>query len=78
MERLSFGDNQFFGINHVSEQRARALQLRFQDVWAIDVRPMRDRDWVCRLPNLPAIVFGACSSRNIRATRELVDQYWRP
>lgn len=32
MERLLFGDNQFFGINHMSEEKARAQQLRFQNV----------------------------------------------
>ncbi|MEY8829348.1 hypothetical protein AB9K34_13220 [Sedimentitalea sp. XS_ASV28] len=34
-------------------------------------------DWVCGLPNLHSIVFGASSRRNIRSTRELVDRYWR-
>jgi hypothetical protein len=33
--------------------------------------------WVCELPNLEAIVFGASSRANIRSTRELVDTYWR-
>ena len=31
MERLLFGDNQFFGVNHMSEERARAQAMRFQD-----------------------------------------------
>lgn len=35
MERLLFGDNQFFGINHMSEEKARAQALRFQDVEAV-------------------------------------------
>jgi hypothetical protein len=35
MERILFGDNQFFGINHMSEEKARAQALRFQDVRAI-------------------------------------------
>jgi len=35
MDRLLFGDNQFFGINHMSEEKARAQALRFQDVEAI-------------------------------------------
>ena len=30
MDRLIFGDNQFFGINHMSEERARAQAIRFQ------------------------------------------------
>ena len=30
MDRLLFGDNQFFGINHMSEDKARAQAMRFQ------------------------------------------------
>ncbi len=39
MDRLLFGDNQFFGVNHMSEEKARAQALRFQDRWtrSIDV-----------------------------------------
>ena len=35
MDRLLFGDNQFFGVNHMSEEKARAQQMRFQDVDSI-------------------------------------------
>ncbi len=35
MDRLLFGDNQFFGINHMSEEKARAQSMRFQDLDAI-------------------------------------------
>ncbi|WP_303730500.1 hypothetical protein [Paracoccus solventivorans] len=35
MDKLLFGDNQFFGINHVSEEKARAQAMRFQDTSAI-------------------------------------------
>ena len=35
MDRLLFGDNQFFGINHMSEEKARAQAMRFQDTDAI-------------------------------------------
>jgi hypothetical protein len=35
MDRLLFGDNQFFGVNHMSEDKARAQQLRFQDIEAV-------------------------------------------
>jgi len=35
MDRLLFGDNQFFGVNHMSEEKARAQSMRFQDVEAI-------------------------------------------
>ena len=35
MERILFGDNQFFGINHFSEEKARQQSMKFQDVGAI-------------------------------------------
>lgn len=35
MDRLLFGDNQFFGINHMSEEKARAGAMRFQKTQAI-------------------------------------------
>jgi len=35
VERLLFGDNQFFGINHMSEEKARAQALRFQALEAV-------------------------------------------
>ena len=35
MERLLFGDNQFFGVNHMSEEKARTQMMRFQDLEAI-------------------------------------------
>ena len=35
MDRVLFGDNQFFGVNHMSEEKARAQQMRFQDTQAI-------------------------------------------
>ena len=35
MDRVLFGDNQFFGVNHMSEEKARAQSMRFQDTNAI-------------------------------------------
>jgi hypothetical protein len=35
MDRVLFGDNQFFGVNHMSEEKARAQAMRFQDTAAI-------------------------------------------
>lgn len=35
MDRLFLGDNQFFGINHMSEEKARAQSMRFQDINAV-------------------------------------------
>jgi hypothetical protein len=31
MERILFGDNQFFGVNHMSEEKARAQALMFRE-----------------------------------------------
>jgi hypothetical protein len=35
MDRVLFGDNQFFGVNHMSEEKARAQAMRFQDLQAV-------------------------------------------
>ena len=58
------------------ERQFRAIAMSVYASGAIP--PAEAIEWVCGLPNLHAIVFGASSSRNIRATRELVDQYWQP
>ncbi len=35
MDRIIFGDNQFFGVNHMSEEKARFQAIRFRDTKAI-------------------------------------------
>ena len=35
MERILFGDNQFFGINHMSEEKARSQAMLFKDTPSI-------------------------------------------
>jgi len=35
MDRIILGDNQFFGINHMSEEKGRSLAIRFKDTEAI-------------------------------------------
>jgi hypothetical protein len=35
MDRVLFGDNQFFGVNHMSEEKARQQAMRFQDISAV-------------------------------------------
>jgi hypothetical protein len=35
MDKILFGDNQFFGVNHMSEEKARAQAMRFQDTQAV-------------------------------------------
>jgi hypothetical protein len=41
MDRILFGDNQFFGVNHMSEEKARAQAMRFRDTASI-VRVLDD------------------------------------
>ncbi|GAB2190230.1 hypothetical protein MAH1_18380 [Sessilibacter sp. MAH1] len=35
LQRVLFGDNQFFGVNHMSEDKARAQSMRFRDAQSI-------------------------------------------
>ena len=35
MNRILFGDNQFFGVNHMSEDKARAQAMKFKDMESI-------------------------------------------
>jgi hypothetical protein len=35
LDRIVFGDNQFFGVNHMSEEKARAQWIRFRDTRSI-------------------------------------------
>jgi hypothetical protein len=35
VERILFGDNQFFGVNHMSEEKARAQAMQFKDTASI-------------------------------------------
>jgi hypothetical protein len=58
------------------ERRFRAIAMSVYASGAI--APAEAIEWVCGLPNLESIVFGASSARNIRATRELVDRHWKP
>ncbi len=57
------------------ERRFRAIAM---SVFASGAIPPEEAiEWVCGLPNLRSIVFGASSARNIRATRELADRHWQ-
>ena len=35
MDRILFGDNQFFGVNYASEEKARLQTIRFQTIESI-------------------------------------------
>ncbi|MDF2231628.1 hypothetical protein P2H44_03590 [Albimonas sp. CAU 1670] len=59
--------------------RERKLRAIAMSVYASGAIPPEEAlDWVCNLPNLEAIVFGASSRGNIRNTRELVERRWGP
>ena len=57
------------------ERRFRAIAMSVYASGAIP--PAEAIEWVCKQPNIEAIVFGASSRANIRNTKELVDRYWR-
>ena len=57
--------------------RERSVRTIAMSVYASGAIPPAEAiQWVCELPHIHAIVFGASSRANIRGTRELVDQYW--
>jgi len=57
--------------------RDRRFRPIAMSVLASGALPAREAlEWACALPNLEAIAFGASSRRNIRSTRELVDEFW--
>ncbi|HVY76438.1 MAG TPA: hypothetical protein VG890_16525 [Puia sp.] len=35
MERILFGDNQFFAVNHISDEKSRAQSIKFREISAI-------------------------------------------
>ena len=59
----------------LAERRFRAVAM---SVFASGAIPPREAiEWICQQPNIESVVFGASSRQNIRATRELVDEYWQ-
>lgn len=70
--RMSGGVDAY--VRAMSERPFRAVAM---SVLASGAIPAREAiEWVCGLPNLQAIVFGASSRRNIASTRALVDEFW--
>ena len=52
MDRILFGDNQFFGVNHMSEEKARQQLVRFKETSSIirvldDAYDMGIRTFMC-------------------------------
>src|SRR3984885_13757747 len=41
MDRILFGDNQFFAVNHISDEKSRAQSIKFKDDQAI-IRVLED------------------------------------
>ena len=62
---------------YVEAMRDRTFRPVAMSVFASGaIAPAEAIEWVCQLPNVESIVFGASSRRNIASTRELVDRYW--
>jgi hypothetical protein len=59
----------------LDEKKFRAIAM---SVFASGAVPAREAiEWVCKQPNIQAIVFGASSKTNIRNTKSLVEEFWR-
>lgn len=70
--RMSGGVDAY--MNAMDRRPFRAVAM---SVFASGAIPPRDAiEWVCGLPNLESIVFGASSRANIRSTVQLVNEYW--
>ncbi len=71
--RMSGGIDAY--VDALTNRKFRAVAMSVFASGAI--RPDEAIEWVCGLPNIESIVFGASSAGNIRATRDLVEKYWR-
>jgi len=65
MERILFGDNQFFAVNHISDEKSRAQSIKFKDDSAIiktldDARSLGTNTFMCtthdRIANICEII----------------------
>jgi hypothetical protein len=65
MERILFGDNQFFAVNHISDEKARSQAIKFKDDQAIiktldDARAVGIETFMCtthdRIANICEII----------------------
>jgi hypothetical protein len=70
--RMSGGVDAY--VDALTNRPFRAVAM---SVFASGAIPPREAlEWVCGLPNLSSIVFGASSRANIVATKNLVDELW--
>jgi hypothetical protein len=60
----------------LKERRFRAIAMSVFASGAI--APREAIEWICRQPSVESIVFGASSRRNIRNTKELLEELGRP
>ncbi|TMA71633.1 MAG: hypothetical protein E6J67_22350 [Deltaproteobacteria bacterium] len=62
MDRILFGDNQFFGVNHMSEEKARQQLVRFKETSSIirvldDAYDMGIRTFMCTTHDYPCMPY---------------------
>jgi hypothetical protein len=62
-------------IDNMKKRQFRPIAMSVLASGAIPPEPAFE--WVCGLPKLEAIVFGASSRSNIQRSKQLVDQYWK-
>lgn len=72
--RMPGGADAYIDALHHRQFRAVAMSVFASGA----IAPREAIEWVCGLPNVESIVFGASSRTNIAATVALVDEYWRP
>lgn len=70
--RMSGGVDRYLEVLDSSPFRAVAMSIFASG--AID--PREAVEWICELPNIESVVFGASSRANIASTRRLIDEYW--
>lgn len=70
--RMSGGIDAYVDV--LKNRKFRAIAMSVFASGAVD--PEEAIRWVCELPNVESIVFGASSAGNIRRTRDLVEKYW--
>lgn len=70
--RMSGGLDGYLSV--LEQRRCRAIAM---SVFASGAIPPRQAlEWVCALPAVESIVFGASSESNIRSTYSLVEEFW--
>ena len=71
MDRILFGDNQFFGVNHVSDEKSRAQMMKFKE----DKTILRTID-IAREKSLPVADHGFIDSIRLNFEGKLIKCYY--